>query len=346
MKFTNIKSIKEYILSNVTEERIFSYYLDIPVSDIIDSINNPSVKIQNKHRSERNPSIRFENNNKLKMIDYGSRAWTGDCFQIAGNILRRDCNNSSDFMIILNDIIENLIKSNIRYIPIDIPVTTKKSELLEISILTRDLVRDDYNYYNSYNIKQSSLINVFAIKNYWLNGVLNKYEYSRYDPCYAYYLGKIKDTILWKLYFPYRKYDRFITNNRICIENIHELTGNRFLIITKSIKDKILLKQILSDLNIQTVDVTNLRSESVTLSDDILDLIKLKYDTAFTLLDNDKAGKDAENIIAARASIYPFFLVGQTHLNYSKDLTDTSKEYGYPHVLELIKHCYINVINK
>ena len=344
MKFDNIKTIKEYILSNTTEEAIFSYYLDISVSDIKESINNQSIKIRNKHRFEQNPSIVFTYRNKLKMIDFGSRAWTGDCFHIAGNILGKNCNDGRDFMFILNHIIENIIKSNTKYISIDTPVTYIPKELTKIEILTKDFIKSDYNYFNQFNIRNNSIINTFVIQNYWINDNLNTYEYSKNDPCYAYYLGKIQDTILWKLYFPLRKENRFICNNKICIENINEIKGNKFLILVKSQKDKLLLRQIFKDLNINIVDVYSVNSENIIIPDNIIKFIRNKYNKIFSAFDNDKAGIESTNLLVASYNIYPIFLKGCSAYNYSKDITDTSRDYGYDNILKLIEYVYLNII--
>lgn len=344
MKFADVKTIKEYILSKVTEEQIFSHYLDIPISDIIESINNPSHKVLNRHRFEQNPSVRFVNKYRLKMLDYGSRSWSGDCFQIVGNILRKNCNETKDFMFILNDIINTLVDKNTTYIPMNLPVTQKITTLTKIDILIRDFNKFDYNYFNKYGIRKESLINTFCIENYWIDDIINSYEYNKSDPCYCYYLGKLKDTILWKLYFPNRKENKFITNNKICIENINEIKSNRFLILIKAQKDRILLKQILKDLNISTIDIYSVLSESVNIPDNILQYLRSNYNNIFSIMDNDKAGIDATNNLIATKNIYPFFLVG--HLDkMSKDVSDTSKDKGYKYTVDLIKDNYINLIN-
>jgi len=345
MRFADIKTIKEYILSKITEELIFSYYLDIPVSDIIDSINNASSKVRNKHRFEQNPSVKFVNNGKLRMKDFGSRQWCGDCFHIAGLVLRRDCNDSRDFMYILNHIIENLVNKDIKYITIDVPLTINKG-FTKIDVLVKDFNKCDYNYFNQYHIRNESLINIFPVENYWIDNVINKYQYSKSDPCYTYYLGNTNNDILWKLYFPYRKPKdvRFITNNKICIENINEIKGNRILILTKSQKDKILLRQIFKDLNITIVDVYSTLSETIHIPEDILRYLRSKYNNIYSLFDTDSAGIDATNYLLATHNIYPYLLVGQ-YSKLAKDPSDTSKQYGYNHILNIIKERYINIIN-
>ncbi len=344
MKFENIKTIKEYILNNTTEETIFSYYLNVPISDIIDSINNKSFKIKNKHRFEKNPSITFTNHNRLRMVDYGSREWTGDCFHIVGKVLRKNCNDSKEFMYILNDIITNVIKQNTQYIGIDIPVTTKKVELTKIDILIRDFNKLDYDYFFQFGIKKESLINTFAIENYWINDILNVYEYKKNNPCYCYYLGKIDNTILWKLYFPYKTENRFITNNKLCIENINEIKGNKILLLTKSQKDKILLRQIFKDLNIRIIDVFSTNSEAIHISESIINYLKSKYNIIVSMFDNDKAGINGTEYLINTYKIYPFFLIGCKAI-LSKDISDSVKDYGYKKILDLIKQGYIDLIN-
>lgn len=345
MKFENVKTIKEYILSKVSEEQIFAYYLDIPISDIITSLNNSSYRILNKHRYEENPSLRFVNRTKLKTLDYGSRIWSGDCFQIAGNVLRKNCNDRLEFMYILNHIVKNMINQNIQFISTELPKTDVNRNLTEINILIKPFSKFDYNFYNKYNIRNESIINTFAVENYWINNELNKYNYSTSDPCYAYYIGKIKNIILWKLYFPFRKKGvRFITNNKLCIENIIEIKGNRILILTKSKKDEFLLKQIFKDLNISIVDVYSLLSETAILTDEIYKYLKDKYKCIVTLLDNDTQGKEATNLYINKYNICPYFLVGQLE-QLSKDITDTSRDKGYNFTVELVKEGYNNLIN-
>lgn len=349
MKFQESKEIKQYILNRVSEITIFSYYLQIPASDINESIAKTNKKIKNVWRGEKDPSIRFEYNSqsKLRMIDYGSKLWTGDCFHIAGVVLNRNSNNPIDFKYILNDIIQNLLNDNTNYIPIDKPIISiKENKIKKIDILTQSFSKFDFNFFSQFHIRNNSIKNTFVVQNYWIDNVQNIYEYSEKDPCYAYFIDKLNDQILWKLYFPFRKKTRFLTNNPISIEGLQQLKDNDYLIITKSRKDKMLLDQIFIDLNISNVDVVALHSESIYVPDNIIKYLKSKYKEIFSIFDNDKAGIECTQNFASNYAIYPYLFGGKSHENLSKDVTDTAKDYGYKHILTIIRTNYINLINK
>jgi hypothetical protein len=349
MKFYNLNKLKEYIFSKITEIDIFSYYLNISNSDIINSINNSS-KIKNHFRVEKNPSIEFKysNSGKLRMIDYGSRIWCGDCFHIAGLILNKNSNDNKDFIYILKDIINNVICDKTEY---SISITNdnikqQQNDFTKIDILTQDFTQFDYNYFKQYHIRQESIKNIFVVKQYWINNKLNLYNYNQNDPCFAYFLDKYHDKIIWELYFPLRKNGmKFLTNNSIPIKSITQLKPNKYLIITKSKKDKILLEQIFNDLDIIDVSIAQIHSESVNMTQDIIDYLKKLYKVILTIFDNDDCGKEQTNYFAAKFLIYPFPFQGGLDMKLSKDISDTSKDYGYNYILNIVRLSYIKLIN-
>ena len=147
---------------------------------------------------------------------------------------------------------------------------------------------------------------------------MSPYRYTGCDPCYAYRVNPNKI----KLYFPFRtkKDIRFITNNRVPIENIDNIKKADYTIIIKSIKDKILFDRIITEKNIKNIQILSAASETVNIPNDIHTVIS-KYtnkDNIYSLFDNDSAG-----------------IKGMIHLGYdSKDPTDMVKKYGYNKVYE------------
>ena len=348
MIFLESTKIKQYILSKVSEEAIFSYYLQLPISDITDSITKSNKKIKNIYRNEKNPSVKFEysNSGKLKMIDYGSKLWCGDCFHIAGVILNKDCNNNKGFMMILNDILQNVVNDKNYYIPIDKPIINQNpNKIKTIELLSQPFTIFDNNYFKQFHIKPESIKNTFAVNHYWIEGKMNIYEYSEKDPCYAYFIDNLENNVLWKLYFPLRTKVKFITNCPLPIEGLTQLKGNKYLIITKSKKDKFLLDQIFRDLNIKNIDVTTVLSESINVSKEIINYLKSKYKLILTIFDNDECGNEQTEYFAGTHYIYPFFFWGIKGENQSKDVSDTSRDYGYKHIVSLVRDNYINLLN-
>jgi hypothetical protein len=133
---------------------------------------------------------------------------------------------------------------------------------------------------------------------------------------------------------------KFITNNTIPIEQFRFLKPNENLIITKANKDKLLLKQVINDLNICNTEVTNLSSETtIIFSPELLHYLNSRYRRIFTLFDNDRAGIDATNHCAITYKYISYLCTGVSCLT-SKDLTDTSKKEGYQYILDLILNNY------
>lgn len=349
MKFDNIGNIKEYILSKVSEEQIFSHYLHISTSDITESINY-GCKVKNTQRNDSNASVQFKfNGRKVKMLDYGSRVYNGDCFHIVGLCLFKDCNKPKDFMYILNHIIESMIDKNIQYIHTEKQIS-KKNKQFQIEIEPRRLSGFDYNYFKQYLIRAETIdkSNVNVVDNYHLNGELNFYRYNQTDPCYGYFIDNLP-TSLWKLYFPLRNKNKlkFITNNLAPIEGFRFLKPNKNLILTKSNKDKLLLKQVVNDLNIRNTEVGNVSSEStIIFDDDLVNWLNKRYDKVFTLFDTDEAGLDATNYCIAKYNYTPFlFLSGVAELT-KKDLTDTAKVTDYKYILNTILTNYNKIYER
>lgn len=325
--------IKDYILDNIDQTFIYSYYLQVPQEDIQYNIFHPNEKVRNPLRNDQHPSLSFKYyGNKLICKDFGDSRFRGDVFEIAGYILNKNCRNSEDFIYICNDIMLNCnrnLQHNLNVVNCEQELINKES--LQIDIDTRHPNKIDYTYWELFGIRKENLNKkVFVCDRYRLNGWQTPYRYSGTDPCYAYLVNPNR----YKLYFPYRnKHARkFITNNRSPIECLHEIKYIDYICLIKGYKDKILLEQMCEDKGINNILFLPAASETVVLPQDIYDILK-RYSLSgkiFTMFDTDAVGIKSAKQLQEQFGTIPIYFTS----NYkSKDPSDMVKDYSYKKVL-------------
>lgn len=325
--------IKDYILDNIDQTFIYSYYLQVPQEDIQYNIFHPNEKVRNPLRNDKHPSLSFKYyGNKLICKDFGDSRFRGDVFEIAGYILNKNCRNSEDFIYICNDIMLNCnrnLQHNLNVANCEQELINKES--LQIDIDTRHPNKIDYTYWELFGIRKENLNKkVFVCDRYRLNGWQTPYRYSGTDPCYAYLVNPNR----YKLYFPYRnKHARkFITNNRSPIECLHEIKYIDYICLIKGYKDKILLEQMCEDKGINNILFLPAASETVVLPQDIYDILK-RYSLSgkiFTIFDTDAVGIKSAKQLQEQFGTIPIYFTS----NYkSKDPSDMVKDYSYKKVL-------------
>lgn len=324
--------LKQYILDKIDQSEIFAKYLGIDKSEIHYCIINTNEKIKNPLRDDSDPSLGFKwYGDKLIARDFADKKYRGDIFQIVGIVLDKNCNNPSDFVDICSDIIDNCTGENrnkSRVIKVEHKI--HKKEHLDIEFISRRFNKSDYKFYENQGITEEYVdAYIRCADSYFLNGWKAPYKYKTADPCYVY---DVNPNCL-KLYFPYRgKRDtRFITNNRIPIECIDEITQNDYLFITKAFKEKILFHRMMNHYNLKNINVIPLASESAVLTDDIYNLLKSRTNIKiFSILDTDKAGIESMLSMENQFNIEPIFF---TQGYNAKDPTDMVKETNYKTVL-------------
>lgn len=276
---------KDYILSKVTQEQIFEYYLNIPVETGV------LIKVPRILRIDNNPTASFyyNINGKLRFRDLGGGFW-GDCFDLVAYLSQVDATNKRGFITVLERIAkdfkihayENGLFKSLPFEMTNNVVKTKTKKLIEIR--ARDFTIKDAKFWLQGNIGKKTLDKYYVkpCEYIWLNNEL-VYTYNPYDPAYAYYFGTDAQGIKnFRIYFPFRKDYRFMSN---CspLQGYKQLEPDHIGIITKSYKDVISLNTF----NVQSVAPS---SESVLLSKD--DWYKIKYTCShwFSLMDYDIAG--------------------------------------------------------
>lgn len=199
----------------------------------------------------------------------------------------------------------------------------KSSKKLEVKV--QGWQSEDVVFWGVYHINSDTLkrFKVYSIKYVWLNGQLI-YSYNSKDPCIGYWCGSGK----WKLYFYKREHSRFIGNiSKDHIQGYDELdpTGD-ILIITKSMKDIILLKQF-------GINSIAPHGEGYMLNSDLINELQSRFKKIFLLYDNDPAGIEASNKMH---DLYPILTQIYIPANISKDITDFSKIFGEDQAKQLI----------
>lgn len=126
------------------------------------------------------------------------------------------------------------------------------------------------------------------------------------------------DGSLYKIYQPKTLDKKFIKVTNYT-QGIHQCTGEKYLIITSSLKDIMSIKS----LKLANLDVIAPDSENTMLKHDMMEELDQKYKKIIVMFDNDEAGIKAMQSYKEK---YPFIEIAL--LPMSKDISDSIKDYG------------------
>lgn len=303
--------LKNLILDNY-QSKVFNYYMDISEYDITYCLQHKSNKVRNPKRLDKNPSVGFllyKNDEGIKVLyckDFADDRFCGDCFKIAGRMLKLNSNKSADFIKILKHIAVNVIFKG--DIPTDynidltnIPTISNSKEFSVNSYFSFSYLGFSRNFINYWkrllftHVETTLKDNyVYDPTNVYIDGMLIHIQSNNLENlAIMYYLGTYKSQPVCKLYKPNSKNnkEKFRTNNKFPVEALYELKGNDNLILTKSRKDCIVLRSLIKYLNIKTIDVISVNTESIVFDDDFfLPYILEKYSNIYSIFDYDNVG--------------------------------------------------------
>ena len=328
------KLTKDYILSFISQEQIFEYYLGVKV--------DTNVLICSPLRADDNPSFGFKYvKGRLRAKDFAGYFW-GDCFDLVAYLNNLNANNRQDFyqilLIIARDFnlhkFENQDNHRV-YTPDKLVIPKEKSKLI-IKIKVRDWNIGDAEYWNKkYGISRKTLgeCDVYPCEYVWINNQ-PVYTYTKNDPAYGYFFGHDENKIEnWKIYYPLRKRNRFISNEA-CVEGIRNLKDSDTIVITKSFKDVIVMKQY----SIQAIAP---HSETFLLPKEVIEKLELKYENIYSLMDFDRTGVTMANLLRKVYNIPPLFITNGrfgTINHLVKDFSDYVERYKQDKTNELINN--------
>jgi len=179
----------------------------------------------------------------------------------------------------------------------------------------RSWTTQDQYFWTQFNIG-SKLLEEFHVK------PLESYKMTKDDKelCIKglYLYGYFKaDGTLYKIYQPKTLDKKFIKVTDY-IQGMHQCTGEKYLIITSSLKDIMSIKSLKLQLDVIAPD-----SENTMIKQDVMEELKNKYSKIIVMFDNDEAGIKAMQTYKEK---YPFIEIAL--LPMSKDISDSIKDFG------------------
>ncbi len=321
-----IKLTKNLILSKITQEQIFYYYIGSEVKH--------KKLFRSKLRTDRNVtcSIYKNKNGDLIYKDFATDQHL-NCFAYVMELFK--CDYQKALHIIANDfniISSSEVKNKGKIISKDFKIKEKEFAKLQAEI--KDFDELELKWWNKYGITLETLkkFNVFSIKHVFLNGQIVA-KSSQSCPIYGYYGNKLKKDgeshELWKFYFPKRRESRFLGNYPAeILQGYKKLPKNgKICVITKSMKDVMALYEY-------GIPACAPNGETVIPKEAVVKDLLSRFDHVFALWDCDHTGVTFLNKIKRK---YPELkcLIIPRKLG-AKDFSDLREKYGYKKTKQFI----------
>lgn len=238
---------KKTALANIDQEEAFSKLLG-------DQKITSTGKALNVLRKESDASIRFmwTADNRLYAKDWADESYKGDLISWI-KFYERDVNNK----IITNQQAINKIVNGLDTLDLskrledNFTYTHKEKNSSKIEIeayLDKDgyaiFNEIDLNYWSNFGITKKNIdilykFGIFSCKNVWVqNNKFTEYYYNSNGPIYAYYFDEGK----YKIYNPFGRKEQKWRCNHELVDDIGFEKNNKFTILTKSRKDRVVWK--------------------------------------------------------------------------------------------------------
>jgi len=322
--FNNQETVisREFILTRVTQEQIFSKYLGLE-PNTVGSYVNPL-------RDDNNPSCGFyiDSRGIWKFKDFAA-GYNWDCFNVVEWLYR--CSFKEALIKVAVDF--NMVDQDYSYVAVTKATKTKRE--LGIRIKRRGWTKADLLFWHPIKPERLEFFRVTPISHAWLveDNILRScyVPSSGNDVGYAYHFGDYN----YKLYFPNRTRGRFIHTNSDIIQGYNQLpqVGTN-LVITKSYKDVIYFDLFREEFDLYSIAPM---SETVLISPEAFGDLYNRFDNIATLFDFDRTGIRAARSYQEKYYL-PFYLFGQMYkLQGIKDFTDHVKKRGVGDTRELLK---------
>lgn len=335
------------ILKRVSEIVLWRYYIGFSF-EIGRPFNAP-------YRPDNNASfsLRFDSRERLMFKDFGRSDMYGDIF----NYLQKTRHISfvESLEVVNEDFGLNLINKTNRIVlkqgekvvkrkisDAEIAQLLKFEKKAQSQILIQAVVRkweeDDLRYWSNYGISKETLdkYHVYPASKVFKNKYLI-YSYNPTNPCYIYHFPKTNHV---KCYMPFSpdKGRRFFgnVNNLQDIQgyyqcNIKEERENKLLILTKSMKDVMLLREY-------GIDAVALHGENHKFESDFIRHIRKYYKSKIiSLYDRDCAGILGAKRLWKEHGIKAVFINKKWHC---KDISDMFMTYGNDVVQDFLLSLY------
>lgn len=304
---------KEFILDYLTQEEIMSRYLGLDVEK--------TTLFCSPLRDDKYPTCSVAYIGDRLIFRDWSEDRSFDCFGIVERMY--GVNFYDALQIIARDfnLVKNVRLGKKKEITVHKRVIQQvRKEKSDIQVRVDKFSKTNIAYLKQYHItsEQCKRFNVYHPSHVWLNGKLY-YVQCDNNPALAYYFGlDEKGNPKWKIYFYKSEYQRFLMNTNRINGWIQIPDKGDLLIITKSLKDVI----VLDHFNIPAI---SMQAETQTPYDYIIDELKSRFKRIISLFDYDRTGITRAEILSNMYDIPYFFIQDEE----AKDISDYIKEYGF-----------------
>jgi hypothetical protein len=250
----------------------------------------------NHLRGEVNPSFIIGNkvNNGLTHKDFGSMYWRGDCFSLVMQIYSCDFNTALSIIDKELNLGISSKKVDKQIISWDQPKVSIVKPPPIIQITTRKPTTDELNYWKQYGIELEDLKreNIYFPKTIYRN----KKRIPNSVMTFVYYYPEINKIKLYRPLAPKKqkntpvwlwKWDTNIPFDHC--ENLSLIKNCKYAFLTKSKKDRLMLRKVL---DIECI--ANVQAEDpACISDNTLNHFKQNSEYQVTIFDSDNKGKES-----------------------------------------------------
>ena len=321
---------KEYIMDRLDQVQILEYYLGIRVQE---------KKVRSPLRKDNNPSCSFKANGKgvIYFKDW-TQGFTGDWIKIIqykyGLTYQHALEKcAEDFNLVKGKNSIQVIARKQERIKIE-----PKESNIEIKLRNWDVY--DKQYWSQYGInrKTLNLYKVYPCEIVFYNKKII-YTRTKNDLAYAYRFKESK----YKIYIPKRNAFKWLSNFNSW-QGLEQLSNSfqRLLVITKSMKDVMCLKQF-------NLDACAPASEVIEPDEKIMVDLLNRFYKVVSFMDFDLTGIKMANQLYKKYKIIPMFLTNGRFGTYdygAKDISDFYQLNGYKKTESLINNGIITLITK
>lgn len=326
---------KEFILSHLSQEQIFEYYL------------NEEVELGRKYtapyRVDHTPSCFFDYFNEiLYFYDFADTQTSKDVFAFVMALYDVDFRESLN--VILNDLIINGNHNLERKVLSPLIAIKPKKRDRKLQYVKRDWNLDDAIFWNKYQINKQTLINdgVFPISSFF--GEKKNGDYFSIGCNTITYAYTQFHNNRVKIYAPKSKHMKWITNcSSDDVGGIDDLPEKaELLIITKSYKDYRVLKNL-------KLNVIWFQSETIKPDDNILENLTQRFDKIVIWFDRDPTGYNNGINFAKHINTFKHCCIAisipskkEVIAHKVKDPSDYIAAFGKDKLIELIRELIFN----
>ena len=313
-----------FFIEDVPSTWIFEHYLKLS-----EKLEGQTVKMHSIFKNERTPSMCVYYSDKEKQYKFKdfSSGYGGNGAALVSIILNIPYGHA--VTRIIDDYTKYLEDKELDPVNLGSEVIVSKPRYKVTSATTRSWTTIDAKYWSQFGINSKLLDehNIRPIQKYTMsrmfdNGTEEVITIERHD-IYGYY-NQAGD--LCKIYQPNQKSKKFI-KVRDYVQASDQLKGSKYLIICSSLKDVLSLKAMFKGIDAIAPD-----SENSAIPKEYMHDMITRYKKIFTLFDDDVAG------IKAMKKYEDQYGIPYLHLQMSKDLSDSVRDYGINNVKVVLYH--------